>query len=205
MIGIQQYADEHKITYEAVRQKLIRYAEELDGHIVKQKNKKYLDDFAVSFLDGKSKESPVVVISKEVAAARENLEEKYTKLLEELHAVESQYRTLSGNHAALMETNVKLQLQLAEHNQLAEENEKLRAGIQVAENAAKKVSWESSQKDLQLQKQNEEIAQLRGALTAANNATQRAIANATELQKAQTQLDEIKAMSPLQRLFWRNR
>ena len=61
MISINEYATDHQVTYEAVRRQVVRYEKELAGHVITQGKKKYLDDFAVQFLDGKRKGNPIAV------------------------------------------------------------------------------------------------------------------------------------------------
>ena len=52
---VQEYASTYKLSYETVRAKIIRYKEELEGHIKIRKKTKYLDDFAVEFLENHRK------------------------------------------------------------------------------------------------------------------------------------------------------
>lgn len=53
MKTLKEYANENHITYEAVRQQVKRYEKELSNHIKKIKRTKYLDEFAIEFLDKK--------------------------------------------------------------------------------------------------------------------------------------------------------
>lgn len=62
MITIKQYAKDKNVTYEAVRQQVVRYKKELDGHVFKEKRTQYLDDYAIEFLDNKRAENPVVIL-----------------------------------------------------------------------------------------------------------------------------------------------
>ena len=52
---VQEYASTYKLSYETVRAKIIRYKEELEGHIKIRKKTIYLDDFAVEFLESHRK------------------------------------------------------------------------------------------------------------------------------------------------------
>lgn len=61
MISIKDYAVKNHVTYEAVRQQVKRYADELDGHIIKISRTQYLDDEAVAFLDEKRKRNPIII------------------------------------------------------------------------------------------------------------------------------------------------
>ena len=62
MISIRDYADSKGVSYEAVRKQTKRYSEELAEHLHKQGRTQYLDDYAVSFLDSKRAESPIILI-----------------------------------------------------------------------------------------------------------------------------------------------
>lgn len=62
LISLKDYAAQNNVTYEAVRQQVVRYAEELEGHIVKDGRQQFLDDEAVEFLDGKRQKNPVTII-----------------------------------------------------------------------------------------------------------------------------------------------
>lgn len=53
VISLRDYAAQKGITYEAVRQQVVRYKDELEGHIIKDGRQQFLDEEAVSFLDAK--------------------------------------------------------------------------------------------------------------------------------------------------------
>ncbi len=61
MIQIKDYAKEKRVSYEAVRQQINRYREELGDHIIKKGKTQYLDDTAVAFLDERRQSNPVIV------------------------------------------------------------------------------------------------------------------------------------------------
>lgn len=61
MIQIKDYAKGKRVSYEAVRQQINRYREELGEHIIKKGKTQYLDDTAVAFLDEKRQSNPVIV------------------------------------------------------------------------------------------------------------------------------------------------
>nr|WP_314657787.1 hypothetical protein [uncultured Fusobacterium sp.] len=62
MKTLKEYANENHITYEAVRQQVKRYEKELINHIKKIKRTKYLDEFAIEFLDKKRVDNPVIIM-----------------------------------------------------------------------------------------------------------------------------------------------
>ena len=61
MISIRDLAKQTGVTYEAVRQQVKRYSNELEGHIHIEGRTQFLDDFAVELLESKRQASPVVV------------------------------------------------------------------------------------------------------------------------------------------------
>lgn len=62
LISLKDYAAMNNVTYEAVRQQVVRYADELGNHIVKYGRQQFLDDEAIKFLDGKRQKNPVTII-----------------------------------------------------------------------------------------------------------------------------------------------
>lgn len=54
-MSFQEYANMQGITYEAVRRQTLKYQDVLEGHIIQRSNAKYLDDYAVDFLQKNSR------------------------------------------------------------------------------------------------------------------------------------------------------
>lgn len=44
MVSIRDYAKMNNVSYEAIRQQVKRYEDELNGHIIKQNRTQFLDD-----------------------------------------------------------------------------------------------------------------------------------------------------------------
>ena len=61
MITIKDYANNHNVSYEAVRKQLRRYADQLEGHITRKNRTQYLDEYAEQFLTEKRQQSVVIV------------------------------------------------------------------------------------------------------------------------------------------------
>lgn len=61
MISLKDYAKENGVTYEAVRQQVARYKKELEGHIRKEGRTRFLDDYAVEFLQEHRLKEPIAV------------------------------------------------------------------------------------------------------------------------------------------------
>lgn len=74
MVSIRDYAKMNNVSYEAIRQQVKRYEDELNGHIIKQNRTQFLDDVAVDILDQHRKENPVVIINKDTDSRLKQLE-----------------------------------------------------------------------------------------------------------------------------------
>lgn len=101
MITIKDYAKETGVTYEAVRQRIKRYQEDLNGHIHRQGRTQYLDDVAVAFLNEHRLQEPTVLYDKgagdafrELQQEREDLRAENKELLQELRGVYKELREL---------------------------------------------------------------------------------------------------------------
>ena len=62
MISIKDYAKQKNVSYEAVRKQLVRYKDELQSHITTKNRMRFLDDYAVNFLDQKRAASPIIIV-----------------------------------------------------------------------------------------------------------------------------------------------
>lgn len=81
MVSIRDYAKMNNVSYEAIRQQVKRYEDELNGHIIKQNRTQFLDDVAVDILDQHRKENPVVIINKDTDSRLKQLEDENKNLL----------------------------------------------------------------------------------------------------------------------------
>lgn len=108
MISIKDYAKEHNITYEAVRKQIKRYQKELDGHISKINRTKFLDDFAVEFLNEKRKNNPVVIIEANKDERIQQLSEENKALLLKIADLQEQLLKEKDNVKLLQEEKIRL-------------------------------------------------------------------------------------------------
>lgn len=67
----QEFAKLEGITYEAVRRRVLKFQDELTEHIIQQGNVKYLDEYAVNFLQENSRKSSSPELQPLIAAQRE--------------------------------------------------------------------------------------------------------------------------------------
>ena len=81
MVSLRGYEKKKNVSYEAIRQKVKRYEDELNGHIIKQNRTQFLDDVAVDILDQHRKENPVVIINQDTDSRLKQLEDENKNLL----------------------------------------------------------------------------------------------------------------------------
>lgn len=81
MITIRDYAKENNVSYEAIRKQIKRYEDELNGHIIKQNRKQFLDDIAVAILDQHRRENPVIIVNQDTDFRLKQLEDENKNLL----------------------------------------------------------------------------------------------------------------------------
>lgn len=136
VITLRDYAKQNNISYEAVRKQVVRYQDELAGHLIKDGRQQFLDEEAVAFLDARRQKNPVAIIQIEKDEKIDQLEHENKLLLQELATVQK----------ALLSEKDKIDLLLSEKNaQLAlleADNEAARAKVAKAEENAQKARQE---------------------------------------------------------------
>ncbi|KAA8500115.1 hypothetical protein FNY66_15255 [Mediterraneibacter catenae] len=90
MISIKDYAKEKGVSYEAIRQSVDRYKDELEGHVIKQGKTRYLDDVAAAILDSKRAGNPVVIVNEDKDERIAALEKENKALLQRVAALQDQ-------------------------------------------------------------------------------------------------------------------
>lgn len=81
VISLRDYAAQKGISYEAVRQQVVRYKDELEGHIIKDGRQQFLDEEAVAYLDAKRQKNPVAIIQQNKDEELEMLRQQKEALL----------------------------------------------------------------------------------------------------------------------------
>ena len=152
MVTIKDYADSQNVSYEAVRKQIVRYKDELDGHIAVKNRTQYLDDWAVKFLTGRRREHPVILVNQEkdesIETMKQHIESLRAQLMQaqnELLSSKDRIIALQDELKAGIEDKTKYQLLLTDH-------EEQRKKLEDAEEAIQ------SERELRrdLQRQNEE-------------------------------------------------
>lgn len=112
VMSIKDYAKARNISYEAARQQVKRYAEELDGHITRQNRTQYLDDYAVELLDDHRQQNPVVVINQDRDEALEQLREENKALTQRVMLLQD--KLLTAQESAIEAAKAMAMLEAAE-------------------------------------------------------------------------------------------
>lgn len=86
VISLKDYAAQKNISYEAVRQQVVRYKDELAGHVIRDGRQQFLDEEAVAFLDAKRQKNPVAIIQMNKDEQIEDLRLEREQLLHKIAA-----------------------------------------------------------------------------------------------------------------------
>lgn len=93
---MKDLARQRGVSYEAVRSQVKRYAAELEGHTYQQGRVKYLDEWAVDYLDAKRSANPVVVYHADQQDELQDLREQNRQLLLQLADAQAMVIELQG-------------------------------------------------------------------------------------------------------------
>lgn len=142
MISIKDYAKENGVTYEAVRQQVKRYHQELAGHIHIQGRTQYLDDVAVAILNSHRSVNPVVVYDKGAGEDFRALQQELANARAETKDYWEQLKKKDETMAVLVQQNEQYRLQAASVAQLEADNQAAKDKIAEAEKNVQKAAEE---------------------------------------------------------------
>lgn len=129
MTTIRDYAREHNVSYEAIRKQIAKSREDLEGHIITKGKTKYLDDFAVEYLDQRRKESPVSVVHWEETEVVRALRDQIDALKNELMTTQKRVIELQSDNQLMIEAKTKYDLLLESSNEKSATIESLREDL----------------------------------------------------------------------------
>lgn len=139
VISLKDYAAQKNISYEAVRQQVVRYKDELGGHVIRDGRQQFLDEDAVAFLDAKRQKNPVAIIQQNKDEQIEDLEEQVKQLLIKTAAQADQIAQLAqwkaDNALAIAEAGQKQLLLESTKAELEQAKENEQQAIQAAAEA----------------------------------------------------------------------
>lgn len=136
VITLRDYAKQNNISYEAVRKQVVRYADQLGDHIIRDGRQQFLDEEAVAFLDAKRQKNPVAII-------QIDKDETIEALKKELDAAKNMIIGLQEERDQLKEEKYTLQLENAKIALLEEDNKAQRDKIAEAEQKALEANSEA--------------------------------------------------------------
>lgn len=119
LISLKDYAKDNGISYEAVRQQVKRYSEDLEGHIRHEGRTQLLDDTAVAILDSHRARNPVAVYDRGRDKEIHELEEEIIRLEAEVDLyktklIDVQEMIIAGENAQALIAAAKTQQKLLE-------------------------------------------------------------------------------------------
>lgn len=144
MISIKDYAQENGVTYEAVRQQVVRYKDELAGHIRKQGRTQYLDDVAVAILNDHRAQNPVVVYNKDAGEQLRNLQAQVDELVQNEKVLLAKIAAQADQIAQLAQWKADNALAIAEAGQNKLLLESTTAALEKAKTENRQLSQEAS-------------------------------------------------------------
>lgn len=164
-VSLKDYAEQKRVSYEAVRQQVIRYKKELGNHIIRDGRRQFLDEEAVAFLDEKRQKNPVTVIQQDKNEQIEALEEQVKQLLMKTAAQADRIAELSewkAEKAVAIASAEQQKLLLEERTKRVEQLESTAKEaldkLQEAENAAREAEDKLRQAEERAQQLEEEMS-----------------------------------------------
>ena len=164
IISLKDYAEQKNISYEAVRKQVVRYKNELEGHVIKDGRQQFLDDEAVAFLDGKREKNPIIVVQASKDERIKELEQENMNQLNKIAAQADKIAELSEwkaeNALALAEANYNKALLDQANNRIQgfdEEKQKaVEEAVKEAQDQAEKERSEAVEEAIRLVKEEHE-------------------------------------------------
>ena len=183
LVTLKQYAEEHKISYEAVRKQVIRYAEELSDHIIKQDRTQYLDPWAVEFLTNRRRESPIVLMNMDQSEENERLKEEVESLRVKLMTAQNELLKEKDRIIELQDEAKKTLEDRARYTALLEDNEAKAKRLKEAEDREAELTRQVEERD----------GQIRTIQTEADDLRKKAEADRETIEDLQKERDEAQA------------
>lgn len=128
MMTIREYSEEQKVSYEAIRAQVVRYRDELSGHITVTNRVQYLDDWAIQFLNERRREHPVTVVNTakndeidELKNEIDTLKAKIFELQEQQIRAQAKIEALKDEKMAYLEQKGKYTLFLEDYQSQKEQ------------------------------------------------------------------------------------
>lgn len=149
MITIREYAKQNKVSYEAVRQRIVRLGDIITPHIFIENGVKVIDDEGVELLKTGGQKVPVIVYTEEVQAELNEARDKIAELNEARLKDLENIKELQERFIAMSEELSKLKVEQAKlestNKALLEDNERSKRDLQSITEAKVKAEIEREQ------------------------------------------------------------
>lgn len=156
VITLRDYAKQNNVSYEAVRKQVVRYADELGDHIIRDGRQQFLDEEAVAFLDGKRQKNPVAIIQQDKDERIEALRQEKENLLKKIATIQEELLQEKDKVQSLLEEkNDQIRLLESQTADLSDEIEKKDETIQNQADELKTANLELSEVKEKLQQEKE--------------------------------------------------
>lgn len=150
VISLKDYAKQNNISYEAVRKQVVRYADELGAHIIRDGRQQFLDEEAVTFLDAKRQKNPVAIIQMDKDERIEDLQRQLDVAKNLIIELQEERNKLKDEKYALEQETAKIALleadNKAQRDKIAEAEQKALEANSEAYRAKEELQAEKSRK-----------------------------------------------------------
>lgn len=109
MMKIKDYALNHGVTTQAVYKQISNHKKELEGHIIKEKGTRYLDQEAIRILESYRENSPSIVVEQGNKEEMESVRLENQNLKEELLVLQKKYINVQEENRSNLKQLVMLQ------------------------------------------------------------------------------------------------
>lgn len=139
MLKIKDYALNHGVTTQAVYKQISNHKKELEGHIIKEKGTRYLDQEAIRILESYRENSPSIVVEQGNKEEVESVRLENQKLKEELLVLQKKYIDIQEENRENLKQLVMLQQKT---DQLEELKNQVSSQQDVIEKVKQSSLWE---------------------------------------------------------------
>lgn len=145
LVTIREFADLQGITYEAVRKQVVRFSEELSGHVVRKNRTQYLDEVAVKFLQERRRESPIILQNMDQGEEISRLMDQVESLRAQLVSAQNKLLESQERIISLQDEAQKALEDKARYTALLEDNETKEKKLQETEDQLRRVEAEKDE------------------------------------------------------------
>ena len=183
MITIKDYAKKTGVTYEAVRQQIANYKEELKDHIKVINRVKNLDEYAENFLDERRRINPVTVYTTERKDELQRLADQNQVLMQKV--MELQDQLIKGQDLLLEAGKAKLLLDV--------QNERITTLTETNNDLSKQLATAQGLKDAADQQRNEMRDLCESKQAELDQAKEKILAGDLQIQNKDEKIEDLTA------------